>query len=337
MRLIFCLFFLPLALIAQNGAVHKSPERIEVELEDTESLFRKTKKMFNPYYTGPLITPTTEMMPVGQANIQPFMFITGNYANFDEDRHSIPLLHNSYQFKVVVPIQIGVTDSTDVTITPSATANWQNNMSGGGFGDLVTTYGFLIFTETVYIPQFKFTISEQFPTGRYKNLTSLGLNGSGEGSYQTQFGFVTSKIIWWTYPYPINTHLFLGYNIATDVNVSGFNNYGGGFGTKGRVRPGNTSTADFGFELSFSQHWVFACDLAYTAQDRTKFHGIPGRAADGTPADVGSGFNDNLSLAPAIEYNFSDMLSILWGVQFSVYGRNSQNFVNGQFSCEYQW
>jgi hypothetical protein len=128
----------------------------------------------------------------------------------------------------------------------------------------------------------------------------------------------------------MNLRLFLGYTVSTVVDVSGFNAYGGGYGTKGRVRPGNKFTADLGYEISLTQRWVFAFDLVYVAQNKTKFHGT-------TISPVGSGFNDNLSLAPALEYNFNDSLGILWGAQFSVYGRNSSNFITGQFSVEYTW
>ena len=336
MRNILLWLIIPLMIVAQP---HKTPQQIQMELDEAEAQFTRSEKMFNPWYAGPLITPSASIMGVGQANTQPYLFVTGYYAVFDEHRHSVPLLHNSYQLKVIAPMQMGVTDSTDFTISVSGQMNWADRRQGGGFGDIGATYGFKILAESLYIPKFKFTVSETFPTGKYRNLSTngLGLNSTGGGSYQTQFGFATGKVIWWTYPYPMNTRLFFGYNIPTPVNVSGFNSYGGGYGTKGRVRPGNSIIADFGWELSFSQRWVFALDIAYTAQNRTKFHGSAGVDGAGLPASVGGGYNDNLSLAPAIEYNFSPDLIVLSGVQFSVYGRNSANFVNGQFSFEYQW
>lgn len=336
MRTIFWLLFLPFVLLAQDYP-DKTPEEIQEELDSAEAQFARAKKMFNPWYAGPLVTPSASMMPPGSANIQPYLFIQGNYASFNEDRKSISLPHNLYTVTVMAPMQVGVTDSTDVVVNPSAKANWQNHHSGGGFGDLGLTYGFKIFAETLYIPKFKFTVAETFPTGRYKNLSPTTLNGTGAGAYSTTFGFATGKVIWWTYPYPMNTRLFFGYTISTMVNVSGYNSYGGGIGTKGRVRPGNQITADFGYEVSFNQRWVFAFDVVYQAQNRTKFHGTPGTTAEGAVASVGGGYNDNLSLAPALEYNFNESFSILWGVQFSVYGRNSANFVNGQFSVEYSW
>ncbi len=335
MRYLFA-FLLPLLVFGQN---HKSPQQIQMELDDAESQFKKSKEMFNPWYAGPLVTPSASMMPPGQANIQPYLFVKGNYAAFNSERKSIALPHNSYQVQVISPMQIGVTVSTDIAINLGAQGNWTQGKSGGGFNDLSVTYGFSIFKETLYVPKFKFTIAELFPTGAYKNLNHNGLNlsSTGGGSYQTTFGLAFGKVIWWTYPHPINTRFFFGYNIATVANVRNFNAYGGGFGTKGRVRIGNTFTADLGLEVSITQRWVAAMDVVYTASNPTKFHGKPGLNADGTVATVGNPYNDNLSLAPAIEYNFSDSFYILWGVQFSVYGRNSANFANGQFSLGYQW
>lgn len=330
---IFFFLFLPLCLLAVE-----SPEEIQKELDSAEAQFERAKGMFNPWYAGPLVTPSASMMPPGYANIQPYFFLNGAYASFNEDRKSMALPHNLYSASIISPIQIGVTTSTDIVVSPpSAVANWQDGNSGCGFGDLGITYGFSIFKETLYIPKFKFTIGETFPTGKYQKLKSTGLNGTGAGSFQTQFGLAMGKVIWWTYPHVVNTRLFVGYTIATVVDVSGFNAYGGGYGTDGRVRPGNKWTVDLGGELTLTQHWVLAMDFVYVAQNQTKFHGHPGISASGEIASVGSGYNDNFSLAPAIEYNFNDSLAILWGVQFSVYGRNSSNFINGQFSVEYTW
>ncbi len=339
MRKLLFLLLLPVILCAQDEMEppHETPEQIQAELNAAENRFQRAQKMFNPWYAGPLVTPSASMMPPGSANIQPYLFINAKYAAFNEDRKAVSLPHNAYQLLITPPMQIGVTESTDIVIATAVKANWQDNHSGGGFADLGVTYGFKIQKESLYIPKFKFTVAETFPTGKYKHLKPTGLDGTGSGSYQTQFGFAAGKVVWWTYPHPMNTRLFIGYTIAATVHVSGFNAYGGGFGCHGKVRPGNTLTVDFGYEISINQPWVFALDVVYVAQNSTKFHGFPGTLSDGTLSSVSSGFNDNLSLAPAFEYNFTDSLAILWGVQFSVYGRNSADFVNGQFSVEYTW
>ena len=146
-----------------------------------------------------------------------------------------------------------------------------------------------------------------------------------------------TKILFWATPHPVNARIALAYKIAQPLTVHGFNSYGGGYGTHGRVRPGSTFNADFGIEVSFNQHWVLANDFVYTATASTSFHGNPGTTTPRgtTPASVGKGFSDNFSLAPAIEYNWSANLGVLAGVQFSVYGRNSTNFISTIISMTY--
>lgn len=331
MRHFFWFLILPFLLAAQT------PQQIAQELQQAEAEFQKAKKMFNPWYTGPLITASASMMPVGMGNTQPYIFVVDNYASYNEDRQSIDLPSDLVQLKGTGLLQTGVTDNFDFTLNFFGQGNWQFNESGGGFGDMNVVAGFLIYKQSRYVPQMKLTISETFPTGKYKRLDPHGLHGIGAGAYSTQVGLAFGKILFWTTKHPMNTRLFLGYQLSTVVNVSGFNTYGGGYGCHGRVRPGNQFAADFGYEISLTQRWVAAIDVVYTATNRTKFHGHPGTDKLGAPAAVGSGYSDNLSLAPAFEYNWNPSLGIIAGVQFSVYGRNSLNFVSGILSVTYSF
>lgn len=333
--LLFCI-----GLSAANQPSNNiSPQQIERELQSAELQYKRAKEMFNPWYTGPLVTPAASMMPPGYANLQPYLFFGGTYANYNQDRKSVSIPHNLYSLQLSPIMFVGITNSVDFSFTLSATANWQNHKTGGGFNDLSGTIGFCITNESLYVPALKFTITETFPTGKYKKLSTngLGLNATGEGSYQTQFGLGMSKVIWWLYKHPLNLRYFVGYTIGTPVRVKEFNTYGGGFGTRGVVHPGHLFTSDLGIEWSFSQRWVIATDIVYQLQNQTKFHGNPGVLATGAPAAVGSGYNDNLSLAPALEYNWNPNLGIIWGMQFSVYGRSSPDFLKGMFSVTYTW
>lgn len=332
-------FLLLIPIFAMWSQEQKSPEQIQKELNAAETKYAYAKSMFNPWYTGPLVTPSASMMPPGSANIQPYLFVSGSWANYDSQRRVVSIPDNAYSVQLNPPMQIGLTDTMDLVVSAAGIAKWQSGHTGGGFNDLSLTIGFPILRQTLYVPGMKFTIAQSFPTGKYQKLSTngLGLNSTGAGAYQTTFGYSVGKMIWWTYPYPMNVRAFVGYTLSTNVHVENFNTYGGGFGTYGTVDPGNKLTADFGMEVSFSQNWVFALDVVYTASNRTKFHGNPGRNADSTFASVGSGYSDNLSLAPAIEYNWNENFGVLGGVQFSIYGRNSSVFATGQFSVVYTW
>lgn len=331
---VFWYLILPLMLLAQ----HKSPEEIGEELAIAEKQFNDALEIFNPWYTGPLITPGASMMPVGQANTQPYLFFTDTYASFNQDRKSVSRPNSLLQLKGTLNLQTGITPNFDLNLNfATGTVNWQNGHSSGGYGDTSIVAGLLIYKQTRYVPQMKFTITQTFPTGKYKNLNTngLGLDATGGGAYSTQFGLIISKVLFWNTKHPMNMRLFTGYQLSTPVTVKNFNAYGGGFGTSGRIHPGTSFSIDFGYEYSINQNWVLATDIVYSLTNRTKFNGTAGTLADGTSATVGSGYSDNLSLSPAIEYNFTENLGIIAGAWFSVYGRNSGNFASGIFSVTY--
>lgn len=322
----------PMKIIAQSQ--HVSPEQIQAELDEAETEFNHALKLFNPWYTGPLITPSASMMAPGYASLQPYIYLTDTYASFDEDRKSVTV-PNRFQLQAIpILVQVGITPSFDAQVIMSAVSNWSQDHHGGGFQDISARLGFLIAKQQLYTPQVKFAIGQKFPTGKYNHLNSngLGLDSTGSGSWATTFNLMFGKLLLWDTLHPLNTRLALGYTIYTPVHVKNFNTYGGGFGTKGTVFPGNSFNADLGLELSISQRWVIALDSVYNCTNRTHFHGSRGLTSSNSKASVGKGYSDQLSFAPAVEYNFSDKIGLIGGAWFSVYGRNSSNFVSGILS-----
>jgi hypothetical protein len=335
-RSLMLIFLCPSLLMAEQEPPHQhvSPNQIQAELDAAQAQFDHALKLFNPWYTGPLITPSASMTPPGSVMWQPYLFFIDTYAAFDENRKSITI-PNRFQLQAIpVLVQTGITSTVDIQVIMSAVGNWSQDHQGGGFQDMSARIGFLIAKEQLYTPQAKFSIGQTFPTGKYNHLNSngLGLDSTGAGSWQTNFSLTFGKVLFWDTLHPFNARLALGYTIATPVHVKNFNSYGGGFRTKGTVFPGNNFSADLGLELSISQPWVIALDVAYTFTNQTHFHGIHGVTSTGAPASVGGGYSDQLSLAPAIEYNFNDHNGLIAGAWFSVYGRNSSNFVSGIFS-----
>lgn len=313
---------------------HKTPEEIQEELKSAQDKYEHALKLFNPWYTGPLITPSATMVPPGYFVWQPYIYFTDTYANYDARRHVVDR-PNLFSLKVQpVILQIGVTPSVDTTVIMSGVANWSKGKSGGGFNDIVTSVGFLIQEQSLYVPKFKFSISQSFPTGKYQHLSKdgLALDATGAGAWQTTFTFAAGKVLFWNTLHPLNTRFAISGTFSTSVHVRSFNAYGGGFKTNGSVHPGPAYSADLGLELSITQPWAIALDIVYNWSNKITFHGKPGFNADGTPASVGGPYSDQLSLAPAIEYNFNENMGILWGVWFTVWGRSAPDFVSGIFS-----
>jgi hypothetical protein len=314
---------------------HKTPEEIQLELDKARAQYEHALKLFNPWYTGPLITPPSSMVPPGYAVWVPYIFFTDTYASYDAHRHVVDR-PNLFTVKAQpVILQAGVTPSIDAELILGAVANWSKGKSGGGFSDVVANVGFLINKQSLYVPQFKLTVAQSFPTGKYQHLSSdgLALDASGAGAWQTTFTFSAGKVLFWNTLHPLNTRLAVSATLSTPVHVGSFNTYGGGFKTDGTVHPGNAYSTDLGLELSITQPWVVALDIVYNWADKTAFHGKTGFNADGTPASVGVGYNDQLSLAPAVEYNLNKNLGVIAGLWFTVYGRNAADFISGVFVC----
>ena len=305
-------------------------EEAQREISEAEEEFQRAKKMFNPWYGGPLLTGSPSIITPGYVNLQPYLFILDNYAAFDSSRksRSIPDL---LVIRPLTDIHIGIINWMDIIIEFQGYYKKQNNQSSFNFGDCSATLNFGIYKETAYIPNIKFYIKESFPTGKYQKLKSYKANvdSSGSGSYTTSFGIVFGKIIWWWLTHPISLRLAFNYSVPAKVSVKNFNTYGGGFGTKGKVNPGNVLAASFGYEQSITQKLVLAFDLAYEADDRSTFKGIKGVTSGGDEATVGNPSSDVFSLAPALEYNFNPNVALIAGAWFSVYGRNTNNFAGG--------
>lgn len=311
-------------------------EEIEAELKSAEEEFKEAKKMFNPWYTGPLLTPSAHIVPPGYFNIQPYIFYTNNYGKFSESgkSHDIPNL-NSFNPQVI--FQFGVLDWMAGILTGQWERNTQLGKSGANWGDTSLTLGFQLLPEGPYRPALLFSVGETFPTGKYQHLNprKIGLDATGAGSYQTKLSLNISKVVWWVATHPMNFRLSLNYNVPAPVSVKGLNAYGGVPATHGKVHLGQGFQGDFGYEYSFTRRWVFALDAVYTYNAKNTFSGHRGTVSPGVPAVVGGPFNDQLSFAPAIEYNTSENFGILGGVWFTVWGRNSFNFISGVFSVEY--
>ncbi|MCH9614405.1 MAG: hypothetical protein SP1CHLAM54_16360 [Chlamydiia bacterium] len=311
------------SLLAKGGS-EPSPAEVHAQLVQAQSDLEIAKKMFNPYYAGPLFAMAPNNVPKGMRVIQPYFFVTSNYGVYTESRR-MQSQPNEKQLQFLNLEQLGLTHWLDFTLLNPSFASWQSGEFGAGFGDVSLQLGFQLCTETPSRPVIRFVVGESFPAGRYNHLSPSkpGLMATGSGSYETQLVIAMGKIFWANKLHPLSTRWTASYLIPSKVYVKQINAYGGGTGTKGKVNPGQQLSIDIGTELSITQHWVFANDVVYTYNGSTSFKGDPGLAPSGAAATVGGPSNDSLMLAPAIEYNPNDMSGLIMGGYFTVTGRNS--------------
>ena len=330
-----------LSLVGVYGEVFNnrpSREEVERQLEDAEKTFNEAKEMFNPWYTGPLLAPSAHILPGGYVNLQPYLFMTDNYGVYTNSGKFEHIPHHLFTLNPLVVGLVGITHWMEATFQVQGIYNSQDGHSSINIGDLPIGLGFGLFAEKPYTPALLISIQESFPTGKYQKLNPEkgGVDATGSGSYVTKISLNMSKLVWWWMAtHPMAFRLSLTYGLPSNVHVKGFNAYGGGYGTNGTVHPGQTFGLDFGYEFSFNQHWVAALDIVYNYGAKTTFSGYPGVDKNNALASVGSPFNEQVSLAPAIEYNVNSNLGFIAGVWFSVWGRNSSSFVSGVVSVDY--
>ncbi len=173
-------------------------------------------------------------------------------------------------------------------------------------------------------------IKEVIPCGKYKNLNEnkLGTDSVGGGSWQTAFALVWGNLLYIGKGHFFNSRLALQYTLPAPTNVKNLNAYGGDIGTKGTVYPAQNFSVDYGLELTLTQNWVFAMDIVGAWTGKARFKG-DSTAPNTRPASA------QFSLAPAIEYNWSANIGIIFGPWFTIAGRNSAKFESGIFAFNY--
>lgn len=293
----------------------------------------------NPWLTGPLITPSSVVVPVGHANFEPYLYVvavTGSYdRNWDVVRRE-----TLWETSLQPTLQIGLTSWMDCQFTPVLFYNYTQHKANWEFGDFPFQFDFQIFTPRGmddWMPYMKLTIGEIFPTGKYRNLNPkrLGAENVGGGSFQTFMAIDIGKLFHLWDIHFMTARLNIEYLLPAPTKLKGFNAYGGGFGTKARLFPGKTLEVDFGMEITLAKTWALACDVVGTWVGKTHYSGNPGKNADGTPAILGMGSSAQFSLAPAIEYNWSANLGVIAGGWFTVLGRNSSRFWSSVIAVNY--
>ncbi len=300
-----------------------------------------------PEITDALSTPwltTTfrEVVPVGSWNLNAYIFATNNRGQYSGKGRFI----KQPDFWVINPgvfFAVGLTEKIDFQITPQWFWNVTEGISGNNIGDLPLGLDIQLVDRCSYagIPSIMLTILETFPTGSYQNLHPHGelTDQTGVGTYATSIDVVFYQL--WvvlrngsTEGNFLSTSLDLGYTINPALHVKGFNYYGGGYGTDGKVYPGNSFTTIFNFQYSFNQYWVFSLDTTYIYTGKTKFSGELGVLDTGEPASMAYPATQQLTFAPLIEYDFSQSVSLLLGLWFSAWGRNSTSFIGGTFNLD---
>ncbi len=291
-----------------------------------------------PWFTGPILTPSADIVPGGYVNIEPYFFYTTTTGRYN-DHWSTVSTPNFIESNFQIPTYIGLTSWADIEITPQASWNETQGVSSFEFNDFIAQFSFQLLSDTHHntSPSLRLFIQETFPTGRFQKLKpkKLGTDIGGEGSFQTAFGFGASKLYELPNCHWLRFRLYGDITFPTSVNVKGVNAYGGAPDTDARVRPKWWCELLGSFEYTFNQNWVLACDIDILYRNKVTASGFQGTLPSGAPAPLGKPKSFQLSFAPALEYNFNANVGLLGGIWVSAAGRNSARFLSGVIALNY--
>ena len=294
-----------------------------------------------PWLTGPLIVPVSVVIPLGQFEAQSYVYCTTNTGVYNQHWKAVSAEHNLFSLNPQLQLYVGLTPWMDINITTGFLFNRSHRQSSVNYADLQIALEFQLLAPdaTPYFPGIKFLVRETFPTGTFEQLNphKLLTDIGGAGTFGTSVGLILYEVYHFTGHHFLTTTYSAAYTVASPVHVHGFNQYGGGYGTNGRALPGNTFQGIISFEFTLSQNWVLAIDNVYQHVDRTQFYGRAGTTEDDLASSVGSPSSEQISFAPAIEYNFSSPFGIIVGCWFTAWGRNSTQFRSGVINFDYTY
>ena len=279
-----------------------------------------------PWLTGTLLTPSEVVVPGGHWNVEPYLAWDIRYGYYDSKWNYHHASQNFYSLISINYLEYGISDYVDVQIAPQLAWNHTSGASQWVLGDLSVIFDFqlLYAVEGKWWPNVKLTVSGDIPIGKYQHLDphKKGTDGGGTGSFNPSAGIVFGRVFQLSTFHFFRPRLFMGYTIPNSVSVKGLNVYGGGVGTKGVVYPSQVLLGLTGLEYTLNPHWVFSLDVQYAHKTKQQFKGK-------TEMTMRAPSSEQWSLAPAVEYNWSENLGLISGVWFSLAGRNATSFASG--------
>lgn len=283
-------------------------------------------------FTGPLVS-SAPPLPEGVWIVEPYLIQTHVTGRYDTHGHyqGTPTPRDDWQ--VALPIMYGVSDRLTISLGLNAV---QAREERGGWhwatsDSSVTANWLLAQGKGTHTPAVTLMLKQNLPTGEHDLLEQAGLLGAtGSGAHATTVGVYGQA-----YFLPgrnLRGRLNLTWRLpGADVDVDGRSAYGTEVGFHGSATLGDAIQASGSFEYSINPRWVLATDLVYEKEHGARVRGTGIGADRGRQAiDHRLASSWRVSLAPAVEYNWSDRGGVIVGALVSLRGRNSAAIVSPQ-------
>jgi hypothetical protein len=270
------------------------------------------------WWTGPMLANSAATLPRGHFLVEPYLYDASS--------------SHSDGYGSLTYMLYGVTDRFTAGLVPvfgyTRVAGGADS-SGVGAGDasVLMQYRLTRFPAESSLPTVSVQLQETLPTGRYEQLGDRPADGQGGGAYVTTLALNTQTWFWLPNGRILRMRFNVSQSFAKTTHVEGVSVYGTDPDFSGRARPGNASFVDAAWEYSLTRNWVLALDLTWRHARGTRVSGYESSGTEAGPVQMDSGASTAFGFAPAIEYNFSPSVGLLFGVRVITGGHNTERSV----------
>jgi hypothetical protein len=266
------------------------------------------------WWTGPLLANSANTLPRGHFLVEPYV-----YDVIGADSHA---------FGSRAYVEYGLADKFTVGAIPIVGYNEVDNgpsSSGMKLGDisLLAQYRLTQFHEHSRVPTTAIQVQETFPTGKYDRLGTRPSDGVGAGAYTTTVALNSQIYFWLRNGRILRMRLNASESFSGQVQVRDVSVYGTASGFRGYADPGKSLLVNAAWEYSMTRNWVLALDAIYQHNGNTTVVG----AQNARSLRLDSGSSWAPGFAPAVEYNLSPSLGVIFGARVVVNGHNSAGSV----------
>ena len=278
------------------------------------------------WWTGPMLANSAATLPRGHFLFESYLYDVVATSQYDQSgrRQRAP---RSDSFGSQSYLLYGLADRFSVGLVPNFgfnSASTGARSSRIGAGDL-GVMGQVRLTESdpfARMPTISINVQETLPTGKHDRLGGRPADGLGGGVYTTTLSLYSQKYFWLPTGRIMRMRLNVSQAFSGSAALEDASVYGTEAGFRGNAQPGQSTYVDAAWEYSVTQRWVVALDATYRHARTTRVTGYS-TSDSGILRVASSGPSDALGLAPAVEYNWSSNMGVLFGARFIAAGRNT--------------
>jgi hypothetical protein len=283
------------------------------------------------WFTGSLEAPSPALSKAGLFSVEPYVIYTQDTGTYDNSGKHYSVADNLNQVQSETSIKFAITDRLTVQALPSFAYSWAGHASSTGIGDLPIEleYRFNNENDKTGWPSVTASLGVRLPTGAYDHLNTA-IDGLGSGAYTLKEGLLFQSLFDTWGGHPVRLRFYgAAFEAMGPVSVHDISVYGTEAGFQGRAAPGFSGEFGVGAGYALDQRWVLALDVLDNYANATR---VSGHDGGGLPVAMRGAYSTSWAVAPAVEYNWSNRIGIIAGVEFTAGGGNTASYFAPQIA-----